>query len=134
MYLETVLEDYLLELNLRNYSDRTIKSVGNTNKLYFKWLQSEFGINEIDQIKKLHIKAYLKYKQETDVWLLCYLIQVIRYLVSLRYIDDERFCVCNTFVTSIGVKCERQRHVNWFNSKGSYKAVTKNDEKYNFFT
>lgn len=67
MYLETVLEDYLLELNLRNYSDRTIKSVGNTNKLYFKWLQSEFGINEIDQIKKLHIKAYLKYNQETDV-------------------------------------------------------------------
>ena len=64
MYLETMLEDYLLELKLRNYSERTIKSARNTNRLYFKWLRSEFGIDEIEQIKKPHIKAYLKYKQE----------------------------------------------------------------------
>ena len=64
MYWEMMLEDYLLELNLRNYSDRTIKSVRNTSRLFFKWLQSEFGINEIEQVKKPHIKAYLQYKQE----------------------------------------------------------------------
>ena len=33
MYLETMLEDYLLELNLRNYSDRTLKSVRNTSRI-----------------------------------------------------------------------------------------------------
>ena len=93
MYLETMLEDYLLELKLRNYSERTIKSARNTNRLYFKWLRSEFGIDEIEQIKKPHIKAYLKYKQEQGLspvyinGILKYMRMFFRYLVEEEYLD-----------------------------------------------
>ena len=95
MYLETMLEDYLLELNLRNYSDRTIKSVRNTSRLFFKWLQSEFGINEIEQVKKSYIKAYLQYKQEQGLSPV-YINGILKYLrMFFRYLTDEEYLDIN---------------------------------------
>ena len=64
MYLETMLDDYLLELKLRNCSQRTIKTVKNNNTLFFNWLKSETGIVEVEQVRKTHIKGYLRHKQE----------------------------------------------------------------------
>ena len=64
MYLETMLDDYLLELKLRNCSQRTIKTVRNNNMLFFNWLKSETGIVEVEQVRKTHIKGYLRHKQE----------------------------------------------------------------------
>ncbi len=93
MYLTTLLEDYLLEAKLRNLSTRTIKSAKNTNLLFFNWLRSEFGIEEIQQVKKPHIKAYLKYKQDQGLSpvyinsILRYLRMFFRYLVEEEYID-----------------------------------------------
>ena len=99
MYLETMLEDYLLELNLRNYSDRTIKSVRNTSRLFFKWLQSEFGINEIEQVKKPHIKAYLQYKQEQGLSPV-YINGILKYLrMFFRYLTDEEYLDVNPIAT-----------------------------------
>lgn len=93
MYLTTLLEDYLLEAKLRNLSARTIKSVKNANLLFFNWLRSEFGIEEIQQVKKPHIKAYLKYKQDQGLSpvyinsILRYLRMFFRYLVEEEYVD-----------------------------------------------
>ena len=64
MYLETMLDDYLLELKLRNCSQRTIKTVKNNNTLFFNWLKTEAGIVDIENVRKTHIKGYLRYKQE----------------------------------------------------------------------
>lgn len=60
-----ILKDYALELKLKNCSPRTIKSVENTMKLFFRWLEEEQGISEIEDIRRVHITGYLQQKQDS---------------------------------------------------------------------
>ena len=62
MLLQNLLVEYLLELKLRNYSERTIKSVRNNSTLFFYFLKSQYGVETIEKLNKTHIKAHLKYK------------------------------------------------------------------------
>lgn len=63
MLLKDLLSEYILELELQNYSIRTIKSYRNNNLLFFTYVQNEFNITEIEDIKPLHIKSYIKFLQ-----------------------------------------------------------------------
>lgn len=59
--LKDVLEEFLLELEIRNYSKRTLKSYKNNNRLFFTYLEKEFEITEIKEVKVIHVKNYLKF-------------------------------------------------------------------------
>lgn len=61
MLLKDVLEEFLLELEIRNYSKRTLKSYKNNNLLFFTYLEKEFEIIEIKEVKSIHIKTYIKF-------------------------------------------------------------------------
>ncbi|MBQ1274350.1 MAG: site-specific integrase [Cellulosilyticum sp.] len=63
LLLENLLNEYLLEIQLKSYSDRTIKSVRNNNSLFFSFLKSEFNITTLEKLSHIHIKAYIKHKQ-----------------------------------------------------------------------
>ena len=58
MLLEDVLHEFMLELELQNYSIRTIKSYRNNNLLLFTYFKQEFGLENIEQIKSIHLKSY----------------------------------------------------------------------------
>lgn len=61
MLLKDLLSEYILELELQNYSIRTMKSYRNNNLLFFTYVQNEFNITEIEDVKPLHIKSYIKF-------------------------------------------------------------------------
>ncbi|MFW2487135.1 hypothetical protein ACN077_01040 [Clostridium chromiireducens] len=63
MLLKDILEEFILELEIQNYSPRTLKSYRNNNLLMFTFIEKEFGIKEIEEGKPIHIKAYIKFLQ-----------------------------------------------------------------------
>lgn len=64
MLLKDILEEFILELQIQNYSPRTIKSYRNNNLLMFTFVEKEFGLKEIEEVKPIHIKAYIKFLQK----------------------------------------------------------------------
>lgn len=60
---ETALNEYLFDLKLRNCSTRTVRSAKNNMALFLCWLETEYNLTAIEDIKRVHIKGYLHYKQ-----------------------------------------------------------------------
>lgn len=61
--LRDLLEEYLLEIRLKKYSERTAKSVKNNTALFFTYLEKQYNISTLDKLSHVHIKSYIKYKQ-----------------------------------------------------------------------
>lgn len=64
MLLNDILEEFLVELEIQNYSPRTIKTYRNNNLLLFTFIKNEYGIVEIEKVKSVHIKQYIKFLQK----------------------------------------------------------------------
>lgn len=60
LLLKQLLEEFILELQIRNYSMRTLKSYKNNNLLLFEFLEREFNITDVKEVKDLHLKRYIK--------------------------------------------------------------------------
>lgn len=91
MLLENVLKEYLYECNLRKMSERTVKGLRNNNKRLFVFLRSEFKITELEEVKRIHIQAYVEYlsdlgRKETYVNTL-----LKSYRGFFRYCEDEEY-------------------------------------------
>jgi len=63
LLLKDILEEFILELQVENYSPRTIKGYRNNNLLMFTFVEKEFGLKEIKELKTIHIKAYINFWQ-----------------------------------------------------------------------
>lgn len=63
LLLENLLKEFILELEIQNYSKRTLKSYKNNNLLMFNYLRKEFNIIDVEDVKPIHIKAYIKFLQ-----------------------------------------------------------------------
>lgn len=54
MYLE--YQDFCLIVILENYRKKTIKSYRNTTLLFLKYVEKEFQISKLREIKPIHIR------------------------------------------------------------------------------
>ncbi|MBV7276047.1 tyrosine-type recombinase/integrase [Clostridiaceae bacterium UIB06] len=61
MFIDDVLKEFIFDCEIRKISDRTIKSYGNSNKRFFKYINNEFKITELEDITHLHIKQYMQF-------------------------------------------------------------------------
>ena len=61
MFLERLLKGFLLEVEIKNYTSRTIKSYKNNNLLFLNYFKTEFNLSEIEELNKNHIKKYVQY-------------------------------------------------------------------------
>lgn len=59
MLLEDVYKEFLFDLEIKNYSVRTIKGYRNNNRAFLNFLCNEFAVTEIEEVSTSHIKAYL---------------------------------------------------------------------------
>lgn len=64
MLLRNLLEEYLLDIKLKNYSERTIKSNKNLVGLFITYLEEEYNITKVEEVSHIHIKAYIALKQK----------------------------------------------------------------------
>lgn len=64
MRLKEVLLEFTMELQLQNYSIRTIKGYKNNVGGLLTFIEKEFKITEIEKLNHQHIKMYIKNKQD----------------------------------------------------------------------
>ncbi|GIO10150.1 hypothetical protein J31TS6_61780 [Brevibacillus reuszeri] len=59
MLLEDIYKECLFDLEIENFSIRTIKGYRNNNRAFLNFLQNEYSLMEIEDVTSNHIKAYL---------------------------------------------------------------------------
>lgn len=64
MLIEDVVKEYLYDISLRNYTERTIKGYKNNILKFSRFITDEFEIEELEEVSHVHIKKYLTYLKE----------------------------------------------------------------------
>ena len=59
MLFKDILQEFMCEIKLRNYSNRTIECYYNDMNLLFNYLKENYSISNLEEIKPVHIKDYL---------------------------------------------------------------------------
>ena len=71
MLLNAALKEYLLECELRNYTEKTIKGYRNSIELLVNYLQQN-GITDVDEVLAPHIKHFFDQlaacRQKTELY------------------------------------------------------------------
>ena len=65
MLLEDALKEYLYDCQLRKLSERTLKSLSNNNKRLFRYLASECAVFELEEVKRIHVQAFVNHLADT---------------------------------------------------------------------
>lgn len=98
MNLTKLLDEFLIEMKLQNRTERTIKSVRNNNKLFFKWLENEYNITEVEEVKRIHVKIYIQYKQSLGLKP-TYINSILKNLrMFFRYLENEEYISINPVI------------------------------------
>ena len=122
LLLENLLNEYLLEIQLQNYSDRTLKSVRNNNLLFFSFLKSEFNITTIEKLSHIHIKAYIKHKQALGVKA-TYINSILKNMrMFFRYLQQEDYISIN-YVKKVRFQKEDRVIIKTFSDKEVSKMI-----------
>ena len=61
MLLEDVLKEFIFDCRIRKLSERTIKEYNGNNLRFFKYIDSQFQITELEQVTHVVIKEYIQY-------------------------------------------------------------------------
>ena len=65
MLLEDALKEYLYDCQLRKLSERTMKSLRNNNKRLFCYLDGEFALFEVEEVKRVHVQSFVNHLADT---------------------------------------------------------------------
>lgn len=65
LYTDCV-EEFRIDCELRNLSERTIKGYVNNNLLFANYLKNEFSIEDIESVRSTHIRHYAMFMSRTD--------------------------------------------------------------------
>ncbi len=94
--LEDLLKEYKYDMQVRNYSKRTIKTCYNSTLKFIAYCNHEFDVKEIEELLPLHLKRYITYLQglgRSEVYMnsiLKYLRGYFKYCVMEGYITEKQ--------------------------------------------
>lgn len=95
MNLKQLLSEFLLEMQLQNYSQRTIKQYKNNVGGLLTFAEKELKITEVNQLTHQHIKLYVRNKQANGLSE-SYINSIIKgvksfynYLVKEEYVENN---------------------------------------------
>ncbi|MFS0575344.1 site-specific integrase [Sporosarcina sp. 179-K 3D1 HS] len=61
MLLVDVLKEFIYDIESKNYSHRTIRGYRNNNLAFFRFIATDFEIEELEEVRPIHIKSYFTY-------------------------------------------------------------------------
>lgn len=83
--------DFIFSCNARGLTPTTMKSYTNINKAFLLWVQEEYDISEVEEIKKGHIQKYIQMKMD-DGRKEKYINGIIRTLRALfLFLEEEEY-------------------------------------------
>ncbi|WP_315112990.1 tyrosine-type recombinase/integrase [Clostridium intestinale] len=62
--LEYTVEEYLSACDMKNLSKKTLKSYDQTLRLFIKYLEENYKIKDIKQLKKIHVENYILFTKD----------------------------------------------------------------------
>jgi len=122
LLFKEALEEFLMELEIKNYSKKTIISYHFNNNQLMKLLELELKIIEIDKVKVIHLKKYIHYLQETK-HKPSYVNRIIKCLRAFfRYATNEEIIKENPTLKLSWMK-EQKIIINTFTDQEVYKMM-----------
>lgn len=113
MLLRNILEEFVLELEIQNYSNKTIYTYKSKNLNFIKYLENKHKITKIEDVKTLHVKSYvagLRQAQRKPT----YINSVIKSLQAFyKYSKEENFTQNNP-ITDVKLLKVNQPIINLF--------------------
>ena len=93
MFIEDAIKEYIYEIQVRNYTPRTIKGYKNNILRFSQFIKNQCSIVELEDVAPLHIKQYLnslKEKGRSPV----YINTILKNLRSFfQYCYEEGYCL-----------------------------------------
>lgn len=95
MLLEDALNEFLLDLELKQYSQRTIRHERNSVQKMLYFIAEEYKVTQLEKVKHLHLKGYVRCltdlgRKETYVnGLIKSFRAFFRYCVNEEYIEEN---------------------------------------------
>jgi integrase/recombinase XerD len=122
LLLKELLKEFILELEIKNYSKRTLKSYKNNNLLMFTYLEKEFEVVEVEDVKTPHIKSYIKFleRQGRKTSYINGLLKCFR--AFFKYVVDEEILSLNP-MARVGWVREGKVIINTFNDEEVSKMI-----------
>ena len=126
MFLQDVIKEFIFEIKLRNYSERTIKGYKNNILKFARYMKNEFEIVEIEEISHVHIKSYLNFLKGNGLTEV-YINTILKNLRSFyKYCFTEGYCL--NVALKVGWLRERKTIIKTF----SDDEVRKMMDVYNY--
>lgn len=93
MLLEDAIKEYIYEIQIRNYTPRTIKGYRNNILRFNQFIKSQWGITELEEVSPVHIKQYLNSLREKGRSAV-YINTILKNLRSFyQYCYTEGYCM-----------------------------------------
>lgn len=91
MLLEDLLQEFLFDLQIKNYSKKTIDTYKYNVGMFVTYVANQFQVNELDDLVPMHIKKFIKY-QQTKGWKASYINVIIKSLRAFfNYTKTEEY-------------------------------------------
>lgn len=122
MLNEDALKEFLFDCRMKKYSERTLKGYQNNNLGLFRYIDTEYGISELEKTHYQAIQGYIKFltdKGLTEVYINS-LIKCFR--AYFRYCYEEQYIVRNP-MDKIKFQKQPKTLIHTFTDKEAVKMV-----------
>ena len=122
MFHEDILKEFIFDCRMKKYSERTIKSYRNNNLAMFRFIQREYGIENLEDTHYQAIQGYIKFlsdKNLTEV----YINSLIKSFRSyFRYCYEEGYIMRNP-MDKIKFQKQSKKLIHTFTDREVVKMV-----------
>lgn len=113
LLLKDLLEEFILELEIQNYSSKTIKTYRSKNLNFINYVKDKFKIVRVDDLEAIHIKTYIAGLRKAQRKA-TYINSVIKTLQAFyKYAEEQGFIKSNP-VTDVKLLKENKPIINVF--------------------
>lgn len=93
MFMESVIKEYIYEIKIKNYTQRTISEKNYMLKRFNMYLESELKIIELEEVHLGCIKSYIKHLKSRDLTS-SYINSILKTVKAFFvYCEKENYCV-----------------------------------------
>ena len=90
MFIEDAIKEYIYEIQVRNYTPRTIKGYKNNILRFSQFIKNQCSIVELEDVAPLHIKQYLNSLKEKGY--------NYQHQLFVEAVDIDELCFMMTYI------------------------------------